>query len=336
VGSVGAFIDVTGGAMKQIVARILTTLAFGLLCSGFGSSVACSQSAIKFVIPVPPGGPLDLLARVLADQISQKHGVKIVVENRAGGANVVAVQAVAHAAPDGNTVLIHSPAFLITPQLQTNEYDPFKLFDPVCTLVNSPVVIAVNADSPYRTLADLIDAARAKPGELTLASVGPATPIHLGVEMLKRAAHVDMTYVPFKGDGPGVTALLGGHVTAMLANFASVSEHISAGKLRALAVGSKTRLAALPDVPTVAEAGYKNYEVGVWFGAVVPAGTPNEKIGQLGEWFTEALQTPAVKAKLAAQQLDSVPTCGARYSAFLHTQYEAFGAVIRDAHITTE
>lgn len=253
---------------------------------------------MKFVIPVPPGGPLDLLARVLADQISQKHGVNIVVENRAGGAGVVAIQAVAHAAPDGNVVLIHSPAFLITPQLQKNGYDPFKLFDPVCRLVDSPVVITVNADSPYRTLADLINAARAKPGELTLASVGPATPIHLGVEMLKRAAHVDMTYVPFKGDAPGVTALLGGHVTAMLANFASVSGHISSGKLRALAVGSKMRLSALPDVPTVAEAGYKDYEVDVWFGAVVPAGTPNAKVDQLTEWFTEALQTSAVTASL--------------------------------------
>jgi tripartite-type tricarboxylate transporter receptor subunit TctC len=128
------------------------------------------------------------------------------------------------------------------------------------------VIIMVNADSPYRTLADLIDDARLKPGQLTLASVGPATPIHLGAEMLKRVARVDMTYVPFKGDGPAVTALLGGHVTAMLANFASVSGHISAGKLRALAVGSKNRIAALPDVPTVAESGYKDYEVGVWFG----------------------------------------------------------------------
>jgi tripartite-type tricarboxylate transporter receptor subunit TctC len=322
--------------MKQTVAWALSALAFGLLCSGLSSSVTWSQTATKFVIPVPPGGPLDLLARVLADQIGHNHGLNIIVENRAGGANVVAVEAVAHAAPDGSTVFIHSPAFLITPQLQKDRYDPFKLFDPVCMLVNSPVVIAVNADSPYRTLADLIGAARASPGQLTLASVGPATPIHLGVEMLKRAARVDMTYVPFKGDGPGVTALLGGHVTAMLANFASVSGHISAGKLRALAVGTKTRVAALPDVPTVTESGYKDYEVGVWFGAVVSAGTPRDKIGQLGEWFTEALQTPEVKTSLAAQQLDSVGTCGEQYTAFLHSQYDALGGVIRDAHITMQ
>lgn len=320
----------------RLAARAAIVAGMGLLGSGSVSSVAWSQSAIKFVIPVPPGGPLDLLARVLADQIGQKHGVSIIVENRAGGANVVAAQAVAHAAPDGNTVFIHSPSLLITPQLQKDGYDPFKLFDPVCTLVNSPVVVAVNAGSPYRTLADLIGAARSNPGRVTIAGVGAATPIRLGVELLKRAAQVNMTYVPFKGDGPGVTALLGGHVTAILANFASVSAHISEGKLRALAVGSKTRISALPDVPTVAESGYKDYEVGVWFGAVVPAGTPEEKIGQLGAWFSEALQASEVKAKLAAQQLDAVTACGGQYNAFLHTQYDAFGGAIRDAHITMQ
>jgi len=322
--------------LRLIGRRGIIIAGIVFVCSGLLSLEARSQSSMKFVIPVPPGGPLDLLARVLADQISQKHGVSAVVMNRPGGAGVIAVEAVAHAAPDGNTVFIHSPAFLITPQLQKDGYDPFKLFEPVCMLVNSPVIIVVNADSSYRTLADLFDAARAKPGELTLASVGPATPIHLGVELLKRAARVDMTYVPFKGDGPGVTALLGGHVTAMLANFASVSGHISAGKLRALAVGSKTRLSALPDVPTLAEAGYKDYEVGVWFGAVVPTGTPNEKTSQVGEWFTEALQTPITKAKLAAQQLDSVAVCGGQYTAFLRTQYEAFRDAIRGAHITIQ
>jgi tripartite-type tricarboxylate transporter receptor subunit TctC len=215
----------------------------------------------------------------LAEQIGQSHRLSVIVENRPGGANVVAVQAVAHAAPDGNTVFIHSPALIITPQFQRASYDPFKLFDPICNLVNSPVIITVN-------------------------------------------------------DGPAVTALIGGHVTAMLGNFSSLSEQISAGKLRALAVGSRTRLLALPDVPTVVESGYKGYEVAVWFGAVAPVGTPKEKLAQLGEWFTGALQAPEVKTKLANQQLLSVATCGANYTAFLHNQYEAFGRIIHDARIT--
>lgn len=323
--------------MKQIVAKVLTALAFGLLASALPRPVASAQTTtMKFVLAVPPGGPTDLLARVLAEQISQKHGLSVIVENRPGGDNVVAAQAVAHALPDGNTILINAPAFLITPQLyKPPPYDPFH-FEPICNLVGSPVVIAVNASSPYRTLADLLDAARAKPGELTLASVGPGSPIRLGAEMLKKAADVDMIYVPFKGDGPTVTALLGGHVTAMLGNFAGMSGHISAGELRALAVGSRTRIPALPNVPTVAESGFNDYEVSVWFGAVTRSGTPKEKIAQLGEWFTEALQVPDVTTKLAGQQLHSVISCGADYAKFLHSQYDAFGSIIRAANISMQ
>lgn len=314
--------------------RIVVLAAGSLLFASAPSTEGWSQT-MKFVISVPPGGPTDVLARVLAENIGQKHGVNVIVENRPGGDNAIAVQAVAHATPDGNTVMIHAPAFLIAPQLGQVVYDPFQ-FEPICNLVSSPVVLAVNASSPYRTLADLIDAARAKPGELTFGSVGPGSPIRLGIEMLKQGAHVDMTYVPFRGDGPTVTALLGGHITAMLGNFAGVSGQISAGKLRALAVGSRARIPALPDVPTVAESGYKDYEVSVWFGAIAPAGTPKEKVDQLREWFGEALKAPEVTTRLAAQQLFPVMTCGAEYTQFLRAQFDVFGRVIRDAKITVQ
>jgi tripartite-type tricarboxylate transporter receptor subunit TctC len=315
-------------------------LFFGVTASviiGLTNFSAWSQTkTVKLVVPFPPGGPTDLLSRVLAEQIGKTHGVNIIVENRPSGGGVVAAQLVAQAIPDGDTVLINSPSFLIAPQLQNVGYEPFKLFDPICNLVNSPVIIAVNAASPYHTLAELIAAARAKPRELTVAGVGPATPIHLGIELLMQEAKVDMTYVPFKGDAPTVTALLGEQVTAMFGNYSSLSGHITEGKLRALAVGSRTRLPMLPDLPTVAESGYKNYEVGVWFGAVVTAGTPKEKLAQLTQWFTEALQTPEVTTKLTAQQLLTVGVCGSDYAGFLHTQYDTFGQIIRDADITIQ
>jgi tripartite-type tricarboxylate transporter receptor subunit TctC len=301
-----------------------------------GHNVLAQTETIKFVVPVPPGGPLDFLARVLAEQIGKTHSRNIIVENRASGGGVVAAQVVAHAAPDGDTVLIHSPSFLIAPQLQDVGYEPFKLFEPICNLVNSPVVIAVNAASPYHTLNDLVDAARAKPRELAVASVGPATPIHLGVEMLMRKAGVDMTYVPFKGDAPAVTALLGQQVTAMFGNYSSLSGHLSEGTIRALAVGSHTRIPALPNVSTVAETGYKDYDVGVWFGAAVPAGTPKERVAELTQWFVDALQTPEITTKLAAQQLISVGVCGSDYAGFLHSQYGTFGQIIHDANITLQ
>lgn len=310
---------------------VVTVVIVGLANFNAGAQT----KTIRFVVPFPPGGPTDLLSRVLAEQMGKAHSVNIIVENRPSGGGVVAAQVVAQATPDGDTVLINSPSFLIAPQLQNVGYDPFK-FDPVCNLVNSPVVIAVNVASQYHTLADLIDAARAKPRELTVAGVGPATPIHLGIELLMEEAKVDMTYVPFKGDAPTVTALLGEQVTAMFGNYSSLSGQIADGKLRALAVGSRTRVPTLPDVPTVAESGYRDYEVGVWFGAVVTGGTPKEKVTQLIQWFTEALQTPEITTKLTAQQLQTVGVCGSNYAGLLRSQYDTFGQVIRDAHITMQ
>jgi tripartite-type tricarboxylate transporter receptor subunit TctC len=325
-----------GATPRTLTLKIGIITGICVLSASLNFGVIAQTRVMKFVVPVPPGGPLDFLARVLADEIGKKHGASIIVENRPGGAGIVAVQAVAHAIPDGNTILVHSPALVITPQVHKAAYDPFELFAPLCDLVTSPVILAVNAASPYHSLAELIDAARVKPGQLTIASVGPATPIHIGVEMLKRAAHVDMIYVPFKGDSPAVTALLGDQVTAMLGNFASLSAQISAGQVRALAVGSAMRLRALAEVPTIAESGYSNYQVDVWFGATAPAGTPTEKREKLDSWFTEALQVSEVKMKLEKQELYSVAMCGADYATFLHNQYDALGRVIDEAHITEQ
>src|SRR5262249_6405726 len=160
-------------------------------------------------------------------------------------------------------------------------------FEPVCYLVSSPGVFVVNSASPYRTLADLLDAARAKPGALTLASVGPGTAQHIGFEMLKRAANVDLTYVPYAGGAPAINALLGGHVTSVFAEYAPLVGHLKAGALRAIATSARTRIEPLPDLPTVAEAGYGDYEVDLWWGLFAPAKTPSETLSQLSGWFTD-------------------------------------------------
>jgi tripartite-type tricarboxylate transporter receptor subunit TctC len=216
---------------------------------------AWSQTSrtIKIVVPSPPGGGPEMLVRVLADQISQAQGPTMVIENRPGAATVIGTEAVARAAPDGNTLLITTTAFVVNPHLRKASYDPLTSFEPICYLASIPQVIAVNSSSPYRTLADLVSAARAKPGELTMASIGPATANHIGFETFKRAANVNMTFVPFPSSIPAVTALLGEHVTAMVGGSAEVAEQVKAGKLRALATASRTRTALLPEVPTVAE-----------------------------------------------------------------------------------
>src|SRR5262249_9164257 len=160
----------------------------------------------------------------------------------------------------------------------------------------SPQVIVVNSGSPYHTMADLTNAARARPGQLIFASTGPASPSHVGFEMLKRAASLDMIYVPFPGNAPTINAVLGGHVPVGIANYADVVGHLKAGRLRALATPSPTRIEALPEVPTAAEAGHKEFEYDIWFGMLAPAKTPNNIISQFSSWFVAAMQVPATKA----------------------------------------
>jgi tripartite-type tricarboxylate transporter receptor subunit TctC len=202
--------------------------------------------------------------------------------------------------------------------------------------VRAPLVIVVNTASPYRTLANLLDAARAQPRDFTLASFGPATVHQIAFETLKRAAKVDMTFIPYPGVAPAINALLGEHVTSVLGTYSTVAEQLNAGKLRALAAASRTRIEPLPEVPTVAESGYNNYEVDYWLGLLAPAKTPKETISQLAGWFTAALQAPEVKRKLVAQGLYPVGMYGASFVALLHKQYDDFGRVIREAGIKAE
>jgi len=314
------------------------TAVLGILSIALPDPAAWSQTArtIKIVNPYPPGGTADVVARVVGEQIGRTRGVTMVIENRPGGGTVIGTEAVARAAPDGNTLLITSVVFIINPHLRKLNYDPLTSFEPICNLVQSPQVLVVNSGSPYRTMADLTRAARAKPGELTLASTGPASPSHVAFEMLKRAAKLEMIYVPFPGNAPTINAVLGGHVTAGVANYADVVGHLKAGTLRALATPSPTRIEAIPDVPTAAEAGHKEFEYDIWFGMLTPANTSKDLVSQFSNWFVAALQVPEVKEKLVVQGLYPIGACGADFAADLRRQYVDYGRVIRDANIKAE
>jgi tripartite-type tricarboxylate transporter receptor subunit TctC len=309
-----------------------------LLVAALASASASAQSArtLRLVVPVPPAGAGDIVARELADQVGRIAGLSVVVENRAGAATVIGTESVARAAPDGNTLLLTAPYFLISPQLRKTQYDPLTSFAPICHLVSSPGLLAVNSASPYRTLADFIDDARARPRAVTLAAVGPGSPHHIGLEMLKRAADVDLTYVPYPGGGPAINALLGGHVAAVFAEYAPLSAHLKAGTLRAIATIARNRIEPLPDLPSVSESGYRDYEVDFWWGLFAPANTPPQRVTELSRWFAEALRVPALKAKFAAQGFSPVGRCGAEFAALLRKQYDDYGRAIRDAHIVTE
>ena len=251
-------------------AAILVTL------SGDGSRSQTSRT-IKVVVPLESGGGLDAVARVLVEQVN-RTGPRMVIENRPGAGTVIGTEAASRAAPDGNTLLITNPGFVISSQLRKLSYNPLTSFEPICHLVQYPSAIVVNAASPYRTLTDLVNAARKRPGELTMANfVGTST--HLGFEVLKRKANVDMTFVPYPGAGSAVNALLGEHVTSAFVVAATVSEHLKAGTLRALAATS--HIESFPDVPTIVASGYADYEMDGWIGLLAPGKTPKETLSQI-------------------------------------------------------
>jgi tripartite-type tricarboxylate transporter receptor subunit TctC len=311
-------------------AAILLTL-IGLTLTG---TAAWPQSGhtIRLILPFPPGGPADAMARVLADQIGKSGGPAFVIESHPGASTEIGTELVSRAAPDGDTLAIISNSFITLPHLRKLKYDPLTDFAAVCELASFPPLIAVNSQSPYKTLADFIAAARAQPGTLTLASIGPGSSSQIAFEMLKRAANVNITFIPFPGYTPSIQAVLGNQVTAAIADLSTLQGQLKGGQLRALATFVPKRIDLLPEMPTVIESGY-NVEA-AFFGAIVtPAKTPKDTIGKLIAMFRAAMQAPGVKTRFAELGFYPGGSCGADFSAQLHKQYEEYGAIIRDANM---
>jgi tripartite-type tricarboxylate transporter receptor subunit TctC len=297
--------------------------------------VHAESQTLRIVVPYAAGGGGSILARVLAQQIERQQGATVVVENKPGAGAVLGTEVVAHALPDGNTVLINNASLLTNPLLRPQNYDPLTSFEPVCEAADAPGFITVNTSSPYVTLTDFLDAASAAPGKLTVGTF-TGTVTHIGLEMLKRAANVDITFVPFPGSAPAVTALLGGHITAEMDNYATVAEHVNAGRLRVVATIAPTRVEALPNVPTVAEAGYPGFGITNLWGAYAPAHTPPATVARLASWFASAAQVPEVKEKLAPLGFYPANVCGSDFAALVRKTYDGYGRAIRDANIKME
>lgn len=312
----------------------LATVA-ALFTSAESNRSSAETGTIKVVLPVPPGGAGDIIARLLTDQVGRAQKRTFVIETRPGAGTMIGTEAVVRAPADGNTLLINAPFLLIGPYLRKVGFDPLTSLEPICYLVSSPGVIVVNASSPYKTFADLVRAVRARPGELSFASAGPGTTHHVGFEKLKRTSGLDFIYVPYPGGAPAINALLGNHVTAVLAEYAPLSEHLKSGNLRALAVTSKTRIPFLPELPTVAET-YADFEVDFWWGLFAPAQTPKATAADLMEWFKSAMEVQELKAKLIALGFFPTATCGAPFAELLRKQSEDYGRVIRETNIRAD
>jgi len=290
----------------------------------------------RIVVPFAAGGIGDVLMRLLAQEVSDKANRTVIVENRPGAGSVIGTEAVSRSSPDGTNLLLVANSFLINAHVAARlPYDVLTSFAPICLLAHTPMVLVVNTKSKYLSLAQFIEAAREPQNRLTVGGTGPNTTQHLAVEALKQATNADLSFVSFSGDPPAVTNVLSGHITAALANYAGVKDHLGAG-LRPLAVGSYERLVELPDVPSFSELGFAEIDAIAWIGLVLPARTPEDIKAQIAAHFRSALDGPGIRTKLIALGLTPIGKCGEDFAGFLRQQYDRYGRVVKAAGIRAQ
>ena len=295
------------------------------------------DKTIRIVVPYTPGGFNDTLGRIVAQKFTDDWGVPAVVENRPGGGTLIGTDAVAKAPADGYTLLVVAFPFAVNPSLYAKlPYDTLKDFAPLILAGQTPNLLVVNNDTPFKSVRELIDAAKAKPGSLSYGSTGSGSSNHLSMELFRLMTTTKMIHVPYKGSAPMVTDLLGGHVQVAFDNVPNVVTQVKAGKLRALAITSPNRAASLPDIPTVAEAGVPGYEVGVWFGIVAPAATPPDVLAKLNAELNKILAMADVKQKFADQGVDPVGGTRERFGEHLAAQIEKWGKVVKESGAKVE
>jgi tripartite-type tricarboxylate transporter receptor subunit TctC len=307
------------------------------LCAPSAFAQGFPSKAVHIVVPFPPGGTADVLARLVGQKMSEALGQQVLVENRPGGGTVIATEYVARAPADGHTLLVMANSFTINPALRDKlPYDPFKDFAPVTLLVKSPQVLVVGPTLQVKSLAEFIALAKSRPGKISIATVGPATTQHIASEMLKSAIKIETIYVPYPGGAPAMTALVGGHVDAVLANYSEVAPHVLAGKARAIAVTSLERTDTLKDVPTVAESGVGGFEAAAWFGFMVTGGSPPAAIVRLNAEANKALKASDVREKLIAQGMYPVGTTPGEFDAHIRAEMAKYAKVIKEAGIKVD
>lgn len=295
---------------------------------------AFPDKAVTLVVPFPPGGPTDAMARTLAAEMKERLGQPMIVENRAGAGGNIGAEYVARATPDGQTLLFGTsgPLAINASLYRKINYDPVKSFAPVIQIGHLPNILVLNPEVPAKNVKELIAYAKAHPGQLSYASSGNGASSHLAGVLFQTSAGVDLQHVPYKGTGPALNDLLGGQVSMSFTDLLTALPYVKAGKLRALGITTAERSQALPELATVAEQGVLGYDVHVFFGIVAPAGTPPERIAKLNQAFIEVLALPHVKQLLNSQGLEPAPSpTPQQLGKFIHAQIDKWTAVIKQA-----
>jgi len=320
----------------RAAAALAAILSFACTADAAQSSAYPSRP-VRIIVPFSPGGGADTLARTLQPGLTATLAQPIVLDNRGGASSIIGTDLAAHAAPDGYTILLITTTYAVNPGLMKKlPFDPLKHFSAITLAVTQPNILVVHPAVPAKTVKELVALGKSKTANLTYASGGSGSSPHLGGELLQMVAGVPLTHVPYKGSGPGVTAVLGGQVTMMFVGPLAIEAHVRSGKLRALAVADKKRSPVLPEIPTVAEAGFPGVESGTWYGFLAPAGTPHAIIDAFRSAVVATMAVPDMKTRLLAQGVDIVGSTPREFDQMLREEIAKWTKLVRSAGITAE
>ena len=293
---------------------------------------------LRFIVPFPPAGGGDIVARAVGERLAERLGQQVVIDNRGGASTIIGAELAARAPGDGHTLfLAPNTTMAVIPSLRRDlPYDPIADFQPISLLTTSPYLLVVNPALPATSVRELIALAKAKPGRIDYATPGRGTSNHLAAEMFRLMSGADLTHIPFKGTAQAYTSVMGGHVSMMFSSTASVLPHVKAGRLRALAISTARRNPAVPEIPTIAEAGVPGYHAASWSGIVTPRGTPRAIVDRLNTEVAAVLRESDLRQRLAGQGYDPETSTPQAFGAFIRTELERYGKLVKAAGITME
>jgi len=322
--------------MSNFMPRLLPAVLVALALTSAAFAQDYPNRPVRLIVPFPPGGSNDVVGRLVAKQLSTELGQQVFVDNHPGAGGVIGTQAAANAAPDGYTLLVVSLAHAVNPALYKLDYDPIKSFEPVAILATGPNVLVVNPEMPVHSVKELIALAKQKPGGLDYASAGVGSFQHMGGELFKLMAGVDLVHVPYKGGGPAMQDVISGHVKIMFSSLVQTTPFIKSGQLRALGTGGAKRNAVLPDVPTIAEGGVPGYVADNWWGIVVPAGTPGPIVEKLYKNVEAALKAPELQAVFVREGATTIEMNSAEFGEHMKVEMIKWARVVKEGHISAQ
>jgi tripartite-type tricarboxylate transporter receptor subunit TctC len=319
----------------------LLLIGLSLLCPALGSTLSLAQDfpnkPIRLIVPFPPGGPNDIIARTVSQRMSEILKQTILIDNRGGQGGVLGTDVVAKSKPDGYTIgIVSAGALAISPSMETVAYDTLKDLQPITLVAKVPEMLVVATSVPANNMKELVALAKSQPGKLNFASSGPGSMPHLAGELLKLTATIDITHVPYRGAAPAVNDLLGQQVQMVFLDLPILLPQIEAGKLKPIAVGAPQRVPSAPNVPTTTEAGMPELQTENWYGMVAPANTPPQIVAALNKAAVEAMQDPGVISKLSSQGAILVGDTPDQFRAFIDSEIKKWAKVIKDAGVQTQ